>query len=142
MAGGLEFARVLYRFWRASGGGHGYRRRRDLGLEGIGPQSFQIVKLPEFLKKEVDYQDIVIHQDPETFLEPFHPQGFDLDLGQFFLQVLRQGHDLALGGAGANDKKVRERAMFFHLKEHRLQGMVILQDFEGQLRQGLRGKGG
>ena len=91
MTGGLGFARVLYRFWRAGGGGHGRRRRRDLGLESIGPQTFQIVKLPEFLEKDVDHQGIVIHQDPETFLEPFHPQGLDPDLGQFFLQVLRQG---------------------------------------------------
>ena len=142
MTGGLGFARVLDRSRRAGGGGHGRRRRRDLGLKRICPQTFQIVKLPEFLKKDVDHQGIVIHQDPETFLEPFHPQGLDPDLGQFFLKVLRQGHYLALGGAGADDEKIREGAMFFHLKEHRLQGLVIRQGFEGQLRQGLRGEGG
>jgi len=142
MTGGLGFARVLDRFWRTGGGGHGRRRRRDLGLESIGPQTLQIVKLPEFLEKDVDHQGIVIHQDPETFLDPFHTQGLDPDLGQFFLQVLRQGQCLALGGAGANDEKIRERAMFFHLKEHRLQGLMIRQGLEGQLRQGWRGEGG
>jgi hypothetical protein len=32
--------------------------------------------------------------------------------------------------------------MFFHLKQHRLQGLVIRQDFQGQLRQGFGGERG
>jgi hypothetical protein len=56
--------------------------------------------------------------------------------------MLRQGRYLSPGPPGADEEMIREGTLLFHLKEHRLQGLVIRQDLEGLLRQGFRGERG
>ena len=88
----------------------------------------------------MNHHGIIVHQDPEPFFLTLYPQRLDLDFGQLFFDLLGQGRHLALGAAGAEDEIVREGTKVFYLKEHWLQGLVIHQGFEGQLRQSFWGE--
>jgi hypothetical protein len=105
--------------WLGSAG-NGGGRTRGAGLPqqpgGLGPEVFKVVKLPERLGKDMDYQVVEIHQDPKTLLQTFHAQRFNSSLFQGFFQVLRQGQDVAPGSAGTDQKKIGKGTQPLHFQ--------------------------
>jgi hypothetical protein len=112
------------------------------GFRRFDPQTFQVIEFSERLKKDMDYYRIVIHQDPQSLRDSFHPQGLDFGPGQGFLHILGQGQHLPPRPTGADDEIIRERAEILHFQEYRVNPLMGDDAPDGQFDQGSCAEGG
>ena len=84
---------------------------------------------------------IVVHEDPESVLETFHPQGLDSGLTQGLFQVLGQGEHMASGSAGTDEEIIGKGTEPLHIQDNGVQALDGVNGLDRQFQQVFRSQG-
>jgi hypothetical protein len=91
----------------------------------VMPETLDIIKVPDGLKKDVNDHTTVIHEDPSSFHRPLDADGAYVLGRQCLLDVLSRPDRVQVGGPGHDDDKVSKAREIPDIKDDEIPDLSV-----------------